>query len=133
MLKQIKDAIRPTGVKAKVEVLKYDTPSYTGLSYPTEKYYPAWAMPEDHSLVQAGLQTSRDLYKKKVKPGKWTFSTNGVATMGMMNIPTIGFGPGNEKYAHAVNEHVPIKQVLEAAAWYALFPQNFLKTKGGKK
>ena len=133
VLKQIKDAIKEMGVKAKVEILTYDTPSYTGLSYPTEKYYPAWAMPEGHPLVKAGLQTSRDLYGKKVKPGIWTFSTNGVATRGMFDIPTIGFGPGNEKFAHAVNEHVPISHLLEATAWYALFPKNFLKIKGDKK
>ena len=37
-----------------VEELFYDTPSYTGFVFPVDKYFPAWAMPDDHPLVQAG-------------------------------------------------------------------------------
>ncbi|HDS09258.1 MAG TPA: YgeY family selenium metabolism-linked hydrolase [Firmicutes bacterium] len=132
VLDQIRKALKPTGVKAKIEILTYDTPSYRNLRYPTEKYYPAWVLDEKHRAVRSALKTSEDLYGKKAKPGKWTFSTNGVATMGMFNIPTLGFGPGNEKYAHAVEEHIPISHLLEAVVWYATFPQNYLKAKGGR-
>ena len=39
-----------------------------------------------------------------------------------LGIPCIGFGPGNEIYAHAVNEHVPLADVVEATKFYALLP-----------
>ena len=40
---------------AEVEVLKYEVPSYTGLVYPMEKYYPTWVLEEDHPAVQAAV------------------------------------------------------------------------------
>jgi acetylornithine deacetylase/succinyl-diaminopimelate desuccinylase-like protein len=35
------------------------------------------------------------------------------------NIPTVGFGPGEERYAHTVEEHVRLNDVLDAARVYA--------------
>ena len=46
-VREVKDAVKRAGVKAKVEVLRYARPSYTGLTYETEKYFPTWCEPED--------------------------------------------------------------------------------------
>ncbi len=54
------------------------------------------------------------------------FSTNGVAVMGMHGIKCIGFGPGNEIYAHMATEHILVEQLVKAAAWYAAFPKTYL-------
>ena len=35
----------------------------------------------------------------------------GAATAGLLGIPTIGLGPGDESFAHAVNERVPVAEV----------------------
>ena len=131
-VKQVREAVLKTGLKPsefKVEVLKYDTPSYTGLKYPVEKYYPTWVLEEKHPLCKAAAETFVNLFAKKPFVDKWTFSTNGIATMGMFGIPTIGFGPANEKFAHSVNDQVPVEHLVKAAAWYALFPLVFCKTK----
>ncbi len=42
--------------------------------------------------------------------------------MGMHGIPCIGFGPGNEIYAHMATEQIAIEQLVKAMAWYAMFP-----------
>ena len=42
-----------------VEMMKYDEPSYTGFVFPVDKYFPAWALSEDHPLVQAGLKAGQ--------------------------------------------------------------------------
>ena len=34
-------------------VLEYDTPSYTGLRYPTKKYYPSWQMDLTDPAIEA--------------------------------------------------------------------------------
>src|SRR5262245_45341150 len=39
---EVKEAVKRAGVKADVEVLRYAVPSYTGLVYETEKYFPTW-------------------------------------------------------------------------------------------
>ena len=115
----------PGAEHAEVEILNYDTPSYTGLRYPMEKYYPTWVLDEAHPLARAAIATYETLWKKAPIVDKWTFSTNGVGSMGLMGVPTIGFGPGEEDVAHSVVERVPIRHLVEAAEFYAAFPLIF--------
>ncbi len=110
---------------AEVVVLDYAVPSWRGLTYPTKKYYPTWLLPEDHPVLAAGVETYRQLFGAPPAVGRWVFSTNGVAVMGMHGIPCIGFGPGNEIYAHMATEQIPIDHLVKAAAWYAAFPGVF--------
>jgi len=105
-----------------VEELFYDTPSYTGFVFPVDKYYPAWALEESHPLVQAGQETLRQLWKVERPTGKWNFSTNGTYWAGKAGIPSIGFGPGDEIYAHRIDEQIPLDEVVDATAFYALLP-----------
>lgn len=106
----------------KVEMLFYETPSYTGFVYPVDKYYPAWALPEEHPLVQAGLKTSELLWGGKAKSGKLNFSTNGTYWAGKANIPTLIFAAGVETTAHGLLDQVPLDDVVRATEWYALLP-----------
>ncbi len=106
--------------RVRVEALFYDVPSYTGFVFPVEKYFPAWAIPEDHALVQAGLETRRLIGLEDAPAGKWAFSTNGIYWAGKAGIPSIGFGPGDEVTAHTVNDSVKLDDVVKAAEFYAL-------------
>lgn len=109
-----------------VEVLTYAQPSYTGLVYPTEKYYPTWVTDEDHLLVRSAVNTYKEMFNKEPKIDKWTFSTNGVSIMGRFGIPTIGFGPANEVHAHSPHDQLPVQDLVEACKFYAAFPKNLL-------
>jgi acetylornithine deacetylase/succinyl-diaminopimelate desuccinylase-like protein len=42
--------------------------------------------------------------------------------MGIMGVPTIGFGPGREDVAHTARERVPIDHLVAATQFYAAFP-----------
>lgn len=121
------ESIIPEEHKADFEVRKliYTEPSHTGAVYEYEQYFPAWALEEEHPFVQAGIATMKALWDSDdpFGQGKWDFSTNGNYWAGKLGIPSIGFGPGNEIYAHAVNEHVPLKDVVEATKFYGLLPQ----------
>lgn len=112
-------------MKAKVWVNKYETPSYTGKDYSMESYCPTWVIEESHPVLQKAVESYRNLFDSQPKLDKWTFSTNGVGTMGRYNIPTFGFGPGNEVLAHAPNEFIPIDHLVKAMAFYAEFVRNF--------
>jgi len=118
----------PGAQGAEVEILNYEVPSYTGLLYPMEKYYPTWVLEETHPLVQAGVSAYAALHGRPPVVDKWTFSTNGVGSMGLMGVPTIGFGPGEEEVAHSVMERVPIRHLVEAAKFYAAFPLTYVST-----
>jgi len=104
----------------KVEELFYDEPSYTGFVFPVDKYFPAWALEENHPLVQAGQEARKQMGLTDGPSGKWDFSTNGIYWAGKAGIPSIGFGPGDERVAHAVLECVPLEEVVKATEFYAL-------------
>ena len=108
---------------AEVSMYDYAEPSYTGLVYPTEAYFPAWILPEDHAACRAVVTAYKQLFGKDPLVDKWTFSTNGVAIMGMHSIPCIGFGPGHEDQAHAPNEKTWKSELVQAAAMYAVIPK----------
>jgi len=117
---EVREACKLAGEPdARVEVLTYEEAAFTGLVYPTEKYYPTWLTPEDSPWIQAAARAYENTLSRIAKIDKWTFSTNGVAISGMHKIPCIGLGPGNEVYAHAPNEATPIEHLNEAAAFYA--------------
>jgi putative selenium metabolism hydrolase len=111
--------------QAKVWLEEYSTPSYTGKVFPMQKYYPTWALEENHPVLKTAVESYRKLFNKNPLVDKWTFSTNGIATMGLHNIPTFGFGPGEEKYAHSPYEQIPVDHLAKAMAFYAEFVRNF--------
>ena len=106
-----------------VEELYYDTPSYTGFKFPLAKYFPSWLQEETHPLVQAGQKTIQDLWGEERPLGCWDFSTNGTYWAGKAGIPSIGFGPGDEKTAHTYIENVPLEDMVNATEFYAYLPK----------
>ena len=124
------------GVDAEILELEYDKPSYKNKIYKVKKYFPTWLMEEDHILVRSAVENYVELFGEKPRMGKWDFSTNGVATAGIFKIPTVGFGPGDEKFAHAPNEKVRVSDLIKASAFYANFPRTLvrsLRNCGGEK
>jgi putative selenium metabolism hydrolase len=111
---------------AEVSMYNYDKPSYTGLVYPTECYFPSWIIPEEHPSCQALVDCYRKLFRSEPLVDKWTFSTNGVSIMGRYNIPCIGFGPGHEDQAHAPNEKTWKNELVKCAAMYAMIPSVYV-------
>ena len=112
--------------EAEVTMYKYDCPSYKGLVYPTDCYFPTWVIPEEHKAVRAMIQAFEGMYGTP-KVDKWTFSTNGVSIMGRYGIPCIGFGPGKEAEAHAPNEKTWKEDLVKCAAVYAAVPTLYCK------
>lgn len=107
---------------AEVSLYRYERSSYTGYKPDVPCYFPTWVLDKDHDLCHTFLKAYDYLYDQAPLLDKWTFSTNGVAIMGMYKIPCIGYGPGRESEAHAPNEKILKKELLEAAKLYALIP-----------
>ncbi|APT76513.1 peptidase [Marinitoga sp. 1135] len=124
---EIREIFKKTGIDAEIVELTYSKPAYTGVEYPVEKYFPTWVVEEDSTVVQAAKETFEKTFNDEPFIDKWTFSTNGIATAGVYGIPTVGFGPGDEKYAHAPNEKVKIEHLVKAAAFYANFPKTLVE------
>ncbi len=107
---------------AEVELLEYDRTSWRGVQAQQSKYYPTWVLDEDHPLVQGVADAATEVLPERPKISRWHFSTNGVATMGTLGIPTIGFAPGLEELAHTTRENVEIDDLVKATAVYSLIP-----------
>ncbi|KYH28925.1 MULTISPECIES: YgeY family selenium metabolism-linked hydrolase [Clostridium] len=125
-LQQIRNLPSVKAAKAEVEMYTYERPSYTGLVYPTESYFPTWVLPEDHIVCETLVDAYKQLFKEDPLVDKWTFSTNGVSIMGRYGIPCIGFGPGHEEEAHAPNEKTWKSELVKCAAMYAVIPKLYV-------
>ena len=125
-LNQLRNLESVKKAAATVEMFVYNEPCYTGLVYPTNCYFPTWLIEEDHPAIIAAKKAYLNLFSKDIPVGTWSFSTNGVAIMGLFNIPCIGYGPGREEYAHSPNEFVTISDLQNAAMMYAAIPTLYL-------
>jgi putative selenium metabolism hydrolase len=112
----------PSVGDAIVEVLEYDEVSWRGERARQEKFFPAWVMSEDHPLVKGMAQAVAAVTGQSPRISRWSFSTNGVATMGRHGIPTVGFAPGREELAHTTEEHVRVEDLVTATAVFSLIP-----------
>jgi len=108
--------------KADVRIAEYRQPTWRGKVSPAESYFPAWVTPDDSPAVQAGRIVHEKLFGEPAKVGRWIFSTNGVATAGLLGIPTIGFGPASEAHAHAPTDQIPLWHLPRAIAFYMAYP-----------
>jgi putative selenium metabolism hydrolase len=108
---------------AEVELLKYDEVSWRGTRAQQDKYYPTWVLEQDHPLVQGVAAAASEVLGEAPRISRWSFSTNGVATMGLFGIPTVGFAPGLEELAHTTQERVSVEDLIKATAVYSLIPE----------
>jgi putative selenium metabolism hydrolase len=116
---EIQNIVNTEEVTAEVTVTEYEATSYTGYECQARNVFPAWVMPEDHPLVQATVRSVRETLGQRPRLGRWSFSTDGTYTAGVANIPTVGLGPGEERYAHTRDEQIRLNDVVDAARVYA--------------
>lgn len=112
---------------ATVELLLYDATSWRGERARQDKFYPTWVLPEEHALVQGVADAAEAVLDTRPAISRWSFSTNGVASMGRLGIPTVGFAPGREELAHTTDEWVLVDDLVRATAVYSLIPEYLAK------
>jgi len=122
-LAEVRRVLSREAIKGEVHVPQYSAVSYTGWPCQQPEVFHAWTTPESAPLVrQASAAIVAEL---GVAPRltRWEFSTDGVYTAGVAGVPTVGFGPGEERYAHTVDEQVRLQDLASAAAVYAAIAQ----------
>jgi putative selenium metabolism hydrolase len=108
---------------AELALSAYDAVSWRGVRARQDKYYPTWVLDEKHPLVQGVATAAAEVLGAPPAISRWHFSTNGVATMGVYGIPTVGFAPGREELAHTTEERVSVEDLLKATAVYSVIPE----------
>ncbi len=117
---QIEAVIEREGIQASIEIAEYRVPSYAGYELCAREAFNAWALDRDHPLIRMLSDVAQAVVGQTPDVGHWPFSTDGVVSMGELGIPTIGFGPGDPRHAHTVDDQVRLHDVAQAAQAYAL-------------
>jgi len=129
VLTGIRSVVEPLGARARIP--EQPVLTHTGLRLDWPAFYPGWLLPETDPLVTAGQATAAALWGTEPAVGVWRFSTDGTYSAGVAGIPTLGFGPQEEKYVHTAQDQVDLGKLRKAAAWYALFPVAYNRQQPG--
>jgi succinyl-diaminopimelate desuccinylase len=103
---------------AMVEVTKTELTTYTGLEKTIPAIFPSYLLAEDDPFLRAAHATLVDVLGRDEGVDVWRFATDGGHLMAA-GIPTIGFGPGDERLAHTNQERISLAQMEEAVVAYA--------------
>lgn len=85
--------------------------TYTGLEADRNLLTPGFLMPSDHPMILAAADAvgRRDgAGAATIRP--WAFATDGGWSCGVHGIPTVGFAPGEERYAHTNRERLDVEE-----------------------
>jgi putative selenium metabolism hydrolase len=126
-LSELRRILSREGIQAAMEVPTVESVSYTGHRSRLRQVYPYWVTGADAPLTQQVAHIVEDELGFRPHIGRWDFSTDGVYTAGVAGIPTIGFGPGEERYAHTVEEQVRVADLEAAARVYAALAARLLR------
>ena len=129
---EVKDAVKRAGVEAKVEVLRYARPSYTGLVYETEKYFPMWCEDEDSLPVQAADQGAPRRAGQAADRASLDVQHERRLDRRHVRHPLRRLRPRAESVAHTVNDSVPIEHLVNCAAFYAGFGPAYCDLAAGR-
>lgn len=112
------------GKKASWEIGTLHRRSWTGMEITYHPFHLPWQIKLDHELVTTCFKAFNTAFGSDPELDYWDFSTNAVTTIAL-GIPTIGFGPGEHKLAHMVNENCRVSQIVDACDFYATLMDKF--------
>jgi putative selenium metabolism hydrolase len=106
------------GKNATWEIGTLNRKTWTGMDVTYEPFHLPWEIALDHKLSKVFIDSYKEVFGKEPKKYDfWDFSTNAVTTVSM-GIPTIGFGPGEYKLAHMIDERCKVSQITDACSMY---------------
>jgi len=109
----------PTGYELRVYYSVEPQQTYTGMTRDRRMYTPGFLMPQDHTVVTTAVDTIARRTGRVPQLRPWTFATDGGHSYGVHGIPTIGFAPGEERFAHTNRERL---ELASARVAYEAYP-----------
>lgn len=125
MIRSVDEAIArrlptvPEGFRIEVRVARERQRTYTGRSQDRRLFTPGFLMDADAPVIQAAARAvgRRDGDgSATVRP--WAFATDGGWSCGIHGIPTLGFAPGEERFAHTNRERLDLDEARWALSRY---------------
>ena len=104
----------PEGLSFTVGLAEEEQATFTGRVQTQALFTPGFLMDAEDSIVRAAagaVGRRGGAGHAMIRP--WTFATDGGWTSGVFGIPTLGFAPGEERFAHTNRERLD----LDEARW----------------
>lgn len=101
--------------KAEASIRTVTETSYTGVSAECPKYMHAWVTEKEHAYVKDCI-TALNKIGQSPSFGKWDFGTDASYVTGVLGIPTVGYSPMEEHYAHRPIDRCNIDKMVQATA-----------------
>jgi succinyl-diaminopimelate desuccinylase len=92
--------------------------TYTGKTRERVMFTPGFLMGDNHPIVQTAVRTIAERTNRQPAVRPWSFATDGGHTCGVHGIPTVGFAPGEERYAHTNKERLELSSARVAYEAY---------------
>lgn len=118
-IKDVRTAIEKLGLEAQVEIAEYREPSWRGYTPCIRQCTPSYLLDETHDLVRIASDAIEDALGWEPDVTRRKVDLDSVGTAGLSHLPVIAFGPGDEAFAHTMQEHVYIQDMVDAANAYA--------------
>jgi len=117
-------------VAVEVAICEESQKLYTGKTSVVRQQAHAW-MTDPFSVLVERSRQALAAGGCEVHPGKWELGRSGMGTAGGVlvkefSVPTIGYGPGTEEQAHAVDEHVEVARIGQAVYGTALIAHSLI-------
>ena len=104
----------PEGLSWEVRMATEEQTTYTGVQRDRNLLTPGFLMQADDAVIQAAARAvGRRNGDGEAAVRPWTFATDGGWSCGVHGIPTLGFAPGEERWAHTNRERLD----LDEARW----------------
>jgi len=101
------------GSEADVYIPHFEARCYTGYSEQMDSVIPSYGLKEDHPLVTTARDCIKETLGKEIDVLKWDFATDGGHLMNA-GIPTIGFSPCQEEFAHTSQDRISVEMMTES-------------------
>jgi succinyl-diaminopimelate desuccinylase len=116
----LRDAVElPDGFRLTVRFSTERQRTWTGQERDRRMFTPGFLIAADHPVVIAAADTIRQATGATPRVRPWTFATDGGHTCGVHGIPTIGYAPGEERFAHTNRERLDL---VEARTSFDAYP-----------
>jgi succinyl-diaminopimelate desuccinylase len=110
----------PPGLSYDVRMASERQRTYTGSEEDRSLFTPGFLMQSDHPVVVAAAEAvgAREEPDRAATVRPWQFATDGGWSCGVHGIPTVGFAPGEERYAHTNRERLDVEEARWSLSRY---------------
>jgi acetylornithine deacetylase/succinyl-diaminopimelate desuccinylase-like protein len=109
----------PEGLAWSVRMASEHQECYTGLAQEKALLTPGFLVEPEHPVIQAAAAAvGRREGEGPARVRPWTFATDGGWSCGVHGIPTLGFAPGEERFAHTNREQLELGEARWAFERY---------------